>query len=80
MTLKDQKIIIRSIFMVEKNQTPFLKAFSVKSKSELLDFQKYICGRYKMKKYFLKHSNVRQNRIDSDDFFHKLLTKQTSLP
>ena len=33
MTLKDHKIIIRSIFMIEKNQTPFPKGFFVKSKS-----------------------------------------------
>ena len=66
--------------MVEKNQTPFLKGFFVKSKSELLDYQKYICKRHEMRKYFLKHSNARQIKIDSDEFFHNLWTKQTSLP
>ena len=33
-----------------------------------------------MRKYFLKHSNARQNKIDSDAWFHKLSTKQMSLP
>ena len=52
----------------------------MKSKSKLLDFQKHICGRHKMRKYFWKHSNARQNEIDSNDFLHKSSTKQTSLP
>ena len=44
------------------------------------NFQKCVCAKQQIRKYFWKHSDARKNQIASDDFLPKLSINQPTSP